>query len=371
MSTTRVRFTGGSPFLADVRQRVDAHFERSGLATTADGAMRRKTVVWLGLAVSLFVVAAGALVPFPFSLLVWSALGFVLAGIGFNIGHDAIHGSYSKTPWVNRVLARTFDVMGASADTWEVSHNQVHHSFTNIKGLDADLEPGPFMRFYPQATPPAFVHRFQHLYAWLLYGLTGVVWVFKKDFAQLRSQERSRKVALKVIAGKLAHFGIFLGVPLLLGAPLWVALVSYVVMLATAGVTLAVVFQLAHVVEGVSFPEAPADGVMDTPWAENEMHTTANFGRTALTTFITGGLDHQIEHHLFPRICHIHYPAIAPIVEACARDHGLPYTHSGSFLQALSSHARLLKRLGAGEDVCADDEARHRPVMAVDDASLA
>ena len=73
-------------------------------------------------------------------------------------------------------------------------------------------------------------------------------------------------------------------------------------------------------------------------------YLSRHFGVTPLCTFITGGLDHQIEHHLFPHICHIHYPKLAPIVRACAQQHGLPYLHSGSFFPALASSPRIFRR---------------------------
>ena len=116
---------------------------------------------------------------------------------------------------------------------------------------------------------------------------------------------------------------------------------------ACTGMALAVIFQLAHVVIGVDRPYVPAgSSKIDTPWAEHQVRTTANFGNTEICTFLFGGLNYQIEHHLFPMISHIHYPAIAPIVKACALEHGLPYVHSGSFFEAVVSHQRALYRFG-------------------------
>jgi linoleoyl-CoA desaturase len=227
-----------------------------------------------------------------------------------------------------------------------VAHNRVHHSFTNIIGADDDIEPGPWLRFHPDPSAPRGFVRFQHLYAWFLYAFTGFAWVFVKDFRQLREQHANRTTIARVVAGKLLHVGVFIALPLALGVGPLALVAGYGVMLATAGVTLAVVFQLAHVVERVTFPERPANGKVSLPWAEHQLRTTADFGRTKIATFFTGALDHQIEHHLFPRICHIHYANLAPIVAACARDHGLPYVHSGSFLAALRSHARTLRALG-------------------------
>lgn len=365
MNDRKPAFPGSSAFLVDVRARVDAHF--AGRSSQATGAMIAKTVFWLSLTAGLWALNAFGVVSFPVALLVAALGGFSIANIGFNVGHDAIHLAYARQPWLNAALGRSFDLLGGSSKTWAHSHNMVHHTWTNVPGVDGDLEPGPWMRFYPQAAPPAFIHRFQPYYAWFLYGFTSLVWVFKKDFAQLIEQKASTRRVLDVLSWKLVHFAIFLVVPMVFsGHAWWQSLLLYVVMLAASGVTLATVFQLAHVVEGVAFPRAQETDTMPEPWAEHVMRTTANFGRTPVTTFFTGGLDHQIEHHLFPRVCHIHYRAIAPIVERCAKDHGLPYLHSGSFPSALASHARLLGKLGRGDVEPASAEPAQSSTIASD-----
>ncbi len=356
----KVRFPSPSPFMVDLRARVDAYFDGADLPRTANAAMVWKSIFWVGLAAASFAVTLAEAVPFPASLAVSALTGLALACVGFNVGHDAIHGSYAKRAWVNHVLSWTFDVMGASSATWSVFHNVIHHTYTNICGVDQDLEPGPFLRFYPRAAPPSRVQRFQHLYAWVLYGFIGFVWVLVKDFRQMRAphpltgRRPPARVVAGVLIGKAAHVGLFVALPLaIVQRPAWQTLMGYAVMMFAAGVTLAIVFQLAHVVEGVTFRTLPADGVVLQPWAEHELASTADFGRWKLTTFVTGGLDHQVEHHLFPRICHIHYPALAPIVTTCARDHGLVALNSGRFVSAVASHARVLARLGRG-DVEAD-----------------
>ena len=165
-----------------------------------------------------------------------------------------------------------------------------------------------------------------------------------------------------VVGGKILHFALFLGLPMLIvERPFWQVAVGYFVMMFAAGLSLAMTFELAHVVEGLTFSSTPPDGMMPLPWAEHQLVTTANFGRSPLVTFITGGLNHQVEHHLFPRVCHIHYPALAPIIAACARDHRLEVLHSGTFLQAVRSHGRMLKRLGTSELVRDVPVPRTRP----------
>jgi linoleoyl-CoA desaturase len=363
----KLTFQPASGFQGELKKRVDAYFESNGICKYANRLMVAKTVFWLVFTWSAW--ATTLLVPtsLPVMLALFAVQGFGFACIGFNIGHDAIHGGYSKNLGVNQALSWCFDVMGASSATWSISHNVVHHTYTNIQHVDGDLEPGPWMVFYPQKTH--FWHRFQHLYAWFLYCFVGVIWMYVKDFQQLGNKDPLTGKAIPASAyfqlfmGKLLHLALLLAIPMaLIQAPLWHVMVGYVVFLAAAGFTLAIVFQLAHCVEGVVFPRVPAEasaGAAQMPeaWAEHQMKTTANFGKTWMATWICGGLDHQIEHHLFPRICHVHYPALAPIVRRCAEEHGLPYVHNGSFVQAVGVHARTLKKLGTGIDVEAFEAA--------------
>jgi linoleoyl-CoA desaturase len=316
-----------------------------------------KTIFWLSFTWGIFALVVSEQLPSWAQFFGWAAVGFGLAAIGFNIGHDAIHGAYSSNKTVNNLLSWSFDVMGASSFTWSVAHNVVHHTYTNIVGVDQDLEPGPTLAFYPQPTKPW--HRFQHLYAWFLYGFVGIIWVYIKDFDQIRRADplTGKRASVgdwaKVLFGKVLHIGLLLALPLVvMHAPFWQILLGYTLMLWCGGFTLAIVFQLAHVVEDVVFPRVPTDAnKMPDAWAEHQLRTTANFGKTKLATFICGGLDHQIEHHLMPRICHIHYPKLAPIVQQCAQEHGLPYVHKGSFFEAVGSHARVMRMIGNEEEM--------------------
>ena len=350
-------FPAESAFQKDVRQRVDSYFAERGIIRTGNGAMFAKAAFWLlsGWALHAFVVfgpvSGAAIIP------IWAVIGFLYAGVGFNVSHDAVHGSFSQRKWVNDLMSWSFDINGVGTPTWAISHNLLHHTYTNVPGTDSDIEPGPALRFHPQAQLHPW-HRFQAIYAWILYSLTSALWFFHKDFYQgLKPHPRSghptpAKDWGRILVGKVVHSTTFIVLPLMFtNAPVWMIIAGYFTMHAVCGLTLAIVFQLAHVVEGVRYPLADSNGRFSRGWMEHEMVTTANFGNSWLCNFITGGLDHQVEHHLFPRVCHIHYPALAPIVKQCAADHGLPYLHSGSFLQALAAHTRMLGRLGRGEDV--------------------
>jgi linoleoyl-CoA desaturase len=337
----------------DLKRAVDGHFAATGKRKTGDARMAAKAAFFLGGSWLLLAVLVMGLVPawagVPLALL----LGVFLAGVGFNVGHDAIHGSFSHRPLVNRILAHSFDFAGASSFTWSTAHNFVHHTYTNIPGVDHDLDPGPFMSFYPRAKP-AWIHRFQHLYAWPLYALTSLVWTFKKDFVQaLAPDPRSGKRAptgeiLWMVLWKLIHLGVFLVLPLLVsGYAPWQVVVGYLLMHAAIGVTLATVFQLAHVVEETALPVPDDDNRVADSFAAHQLKTTSNFAPDSwFANFFCGGLNHQVEHHLFPRICHIHYPALAPLVREVARAHGVPYLEHPTFRAAFASHLRAMKTAG-------------------------
>lgn len=334
-----------------LRETVDAYFARTGRSRHANAAMVLKTVVFLGGTLALVGVLVSGVLPPLWALGGAVLLGLLMAGVGFNVGHDAIHGAYSSKPWVNRLLGHSFDLLGASSTQWTRAHNVVHHTFTNLSGIDGDLEPGPWILLYPR-TRPSFVHRWQHLYAPFLYAFTMLVWVVKKDFADAarpHPQTGKRTTVVEwahLIAWKLVHLSLFVGLPLLVsGYAWWMVLSGYAVVLGVTGLSLALVFQAAHVVEAAKV--IPAEGHAKTSWAEHQLLTTADFApKSALASFLFGGLNRQIEHHLFARICHIHYPALAPLVAQVARDFGLPHHEYTSFGAALASHFRLLKRNG-------------------------
>jgi linoleoyl-CoA desaturase len=356
MNMAQIRFAHDPSFAATLRSRVDQYFSDHHIPKTANAAMVIKTVLLLSAAVSLYLVLVMAHLPWVAAVPLCVALGVGMALIGFNIGHDAIHGSYSDTPWINAVLSRVFDVSGASSFTWSTAHNFVHHTYTNVPGVDDDLEPGPLLLFYPRARPH-WIFRFQHIYAFVLYAFTYVTWVFKKDFVQLRQPDpRSQRRAplsmvVSVVLWKVVHVGLFVVIPMAVSGYAWpVVLVGYLITLMATGLTLATVFQLAHCLEEVAFPEVQQghNGPhLDDAFHAHQLKTTANFAVSSrFWRFVSGGLNQQIEHHLFSKICHIHYPALMPIVRATAAEFGLPYHEHARFVDALASHVRAMRRFG-------------------------
>jgi linoleoyl-CoA desaturase len=360
MTAPRVTFVDSPStpsILTELRAAAAARLSETGRSRKANAAMVVRTIVLLGVTFGAYsVILAGGL-PGWAKLGLAMVVGVGVAGIGFGIAHDALHGAYSSNPRVNRLLGYTFDLCGASSYLWNHGHNVAHHTYTNIDGHDGDVASSSLLRKSPDA-PHQPHHRYQHLYGFPLYSLATLNWVFVKDYKDLLlgagapggKGHRAADVAA-LLAGKAVYYAWSLVIPLMvLAQPWWQVLIGYLAMHLTAGLILGLVFQLAHLVEGMEFPTPDAEGTVSRGWVEHELATTANFANgNRLLTWYVGGLNHQIEHHLFPRVCSMHYPALRPIVVDAARRYGLVYHHQPTVVAAIRSHYRFLKRMGGGE----------------------
>ena len=349
----RLKFTGDNAFQRELRRRVEDDFERSGRNPRDSGQMYLKTAIIL----STFAIFYVALVFFATTW--WQALplsvvlGIATAGIGFNIMHDGGHQSYSEHRWVNRLMAMMLDLVGGSSYIWQWKHARFHHTYVNIAGHDSDIDLGMLGRLSPlQRWRPW--HRWQHVYLWLLYGVTAIRWHLYADFRDMitgtvgeRAFARPRGWDLAAfVIGKLVFFTLAFGLPLLFH-PVVAVLLFYTVAAAVAGILLALVFQMAHVVEPAAFPVPDEEQRMDTPWAIHQLETTVDFARgNRVLTWLIGGLNFQVEHHLFPRISHVHYPVVSRVVEDTCREFGVTYLEHRTFAAGIASHYRWLRRLG-------------------------
>jgi linoleoyl-CoA desaturase len=354
-SFAKVTFHPSVGFCEDLKSRVANYFASKGISSKANAAMVVKTFILL----SVTFGAYGLILSNRFSPWQMLGLAFVMgvgmAGIGFGIAHDALHGAYSSRRWVNRFLGYSFELIGANGYMWKLTHNIIHHTYPNIHGLDEDLEVTPLLRLSPHSRLRRF-HRFQHLYALATYGLTTLSWVFIKDYryflmrdlGPFHGRRHPRSEVATLLAAKVFYYGYTIVLPLLvLKIAWWQFLIGFLVMHLTAGAILGVVFQLAHVVEETEHPSPEPDGTMDTAWMVHQMETTSNFAMSnPILSWYVGGLNFQVEHHLFPKVCSAHYPALSRIVRATAERHGVPYHHHPTLLAAVRSHLRTLKDLG-------------------------
>lgn len=296
------------------------------------------------------------LLPGAWALLGYAIMGFGTAGIGLGVMHDANHGSVSRRKWINEFLGYSMNLVGGSSFTWKIQHNLLHHSYTNIYELDEDIHDKPFLRLSPHGVLKRH-HSFQHIYALGLYCLATLSWVTLKDFRQWNAYRKNglaekggfrpgRELTLMIVS-KVLYFALVIGLPVALGLSWWIALLGFVLAHAIAGLVITVIFQLAHVVEGPDHFVPHPSGTMENTWAIHQLGTTANFATgSRIVTWFTGGLNHQVEHHLFPHISHLHYTKLSEIVRRTAKDFDLPYYEFPSLWSALRSHLRVLRALG-------------------------
>ena len=353
---SRLIFGRDNAFQKEARRRVDEYFRTSGRRQRDCPAMYMKTIVILSVFISLYAllvfVAGSWWQALPLAIL----LGLSVATIGFNIEHDGGHQAYSNHAWINRLMAMTLDLVGASSYVWRWKHSVVHHTYVNITDHDADIDVAPFGRLTPHQRRLRF-HRWQHFYLWPLYGVNVIKWQIYDDFRDVilgrvgstRMPRPKQWELIGFIGGKLLFLILALGVPLWFRSA-WVVLLFYAVTVILAGVVVSVVFQLAHCVEEAEFPLPLEDyHSIQNSWAVHQVATTVNFARrNRVQSWLLGGLNFQIEHHLFPRICHVNYPALSQLVEQTCRDFGVRYREHRSFCSGLSSHFRWLRRMGQG-----------------------
>jgi linoleoyl-CoA desaturase len=287
----------------------------------------------------------------------WLIMGVGVAGIGLSIMHDANHGAFSDKPFVNRLMGYSLNLIGGNALNWRIQHNVLHHTFTNIDGKDEDISRAVIVRMHPNQKLKG-MHRFQYIYAWLLYGIMTLSWVFAKEIPQLidyhkrglvkKSEGSLSWLVTQLIISKILYFAYMLVIPIMvLPTPWWATLLGFFSMHFIAGVILGAIFQPAHVNHQVEFPEPDENGNVDNNWAIHQLQTTTNFAPSnRLLSWFVGGLNYQVEHHLFPNISHIHYRNIAPIVQKTAKEFGLPYHSNPSFLSAVWEHAKTLYYFG-------------------------
>jgi linoleoyl-CoA desaturase len=346
--------TGTQTFHADLKKRINDYFAQAGKSMTGNFDLYLKAAVlalsfaWLYIHLVFYTppgwLAAGECL----------LLGVVIASIGFNIMHDGSHGSFSRRKWVNRLAAFSLNILGGNSFIWNSKHNIIHHSYTNVSGVDDDIDIQPWMRM-STAQKRYRLHKYQHFYFWILYALLYILWIFLLDYDKYFRNKVGVVPLKKMKLWDHIHFWFFklLNAFLFIALPIYMTgfmdwLIGYILVTTVAGLVISTVFQLAHTVEHTAFPAAnPETGKIENEWAVHQVMTTANFAtRNRVVSWLLGGLNFQIEHHLFPRISHVHYPALSKIIRQACADHGLVYIEYPRMYQAIASHIYFLKQMG-------------------------
>ncbi len=357
-SLAPIRFIANekSKFYLTLNARVDAYFKEKGLSKHANAGIVVKTIVLMCVYLLPLFAIAFFQPAFGWALLLWILMGIGMAGVGMSIMHDANHGAFSENQRINDWIGYSILLLGGSVLNWKLQHNTLHHTFTNITHYDDDIADKPGLRLSPH-TELKKIHRFQWLHAVFIYSLVTFYWVTWKDFGQYirytrmgvnkNTPAQNRVFLAKIIVIKLAYFALFVGLPIVAGVAVLQVVAGFLLMHVFGGVILTIIFQLAHSVEETIYPLPNEQGAIETEWVIHQMQTTVNFSRrNRMLSWYIGGLNFQVEHHLFPKICHIHYPRIAGIVQRTAAEFNVPYLEHKSFFHALRSHFAMLRRFG-------------------------
>ncbi len=348
----KIQFRGPTKdeFLGVVRARADQYFALKGCSYYATPFLYVKGIIIFLFFLLFWTILISCRLPMLPCLIIWMLFGVSQGLLAMNAGHDALHGSYFRSTTLNRWLGYfTYDLVGLSSYVWKHTHNQGHHTYTNISGYDPDINKPGLLRLSPH-DPLYQIHRYQHWYIWFLYSLVGLNWVFYSDYQFIWKERKKMKTSdfFAFFIFKTINITLIILFPLFYSPMNWKeVLIGYLFMQFAGGLTVSIIFQLAHVVENVDFPLPDKNGVIAKNWGAHEMHTTSNFAiKSPLITHLFGGLNFQIEHHLMPKVSHAHYRQLSSIVRQTAKDYGLPYHTQPSLRAAVASHMRLLKKYG-------------------------
>ena len=346
-------------FTAALNKRVNEYFKTKGISRHGNAEMVLKTIFMFLMYFGPYGLIIAGVITSPLLLVVSVLIMSIgLSGIGLSVMHDANHGAYSNKAWINNTLGYSLNLVGANAFNWKMQHNVMHHTYTNVHEEDEDIVSRGVLRLSPHDEWKS-IYKFQHIYAWFLYGLLTISWMVVRDFARLARYQKNGMVKKHkadiakewfiLIASKLFYVGYIAVVPLVFTSlPWWQILIGIVSMHYIAGFMLAIIFQPAHVIDGTEYPLPDDNNALENNWNVHQLLTTTNFGnKSRWFSWYVGGLNFQIEHHLFPNVCHVHYRHISEIVKATAHEYGLPYKSARTFLSALQGHAKQLKQLGA------------------------
>lgn len=359
MKKVTLKFSRKDPanFFRTLNSRVNKYFRENNIKRTGNWKVWLKTLIMF----SLFLVPYALILTINMSpwlqVILVFVMGIGMAGVGMNVMHDGNHGSFSNKDWINKLMGSSIYILAGNVYNWKVQHNVLHHTYTNVHGHDEDLDAGRILRFTKHAQWKWY-HRFQHYYSILLYGLLTINWAITTDFVQMKRYMK-RKLSYgefpnpfvnwsTLLVSKVIYLGIWILLPILiLKLSWWKILIGFFLMHYTAGLILSVIFQLAHIMDEAEMPMPENDGSLKNTWAIHQLKTTVNFSpKNKFINWFTGGLNHQVEHHIFPNISHIHYGKIAEIVKKTAKEFNLPYNEFKTTRKAIIAHFNYLKLMG-------------------------
>ncbi|NEP09969.1 MAG: acyl-CoA desaturase [Symploca sp. SIO2C1] len=354
-SSSKVTFPNGNNFRKTLNERVKKYFQENEIDTQNNQAMYVKTAIIL-----TWIISAWLFILFGPSIMWLKALGCVVLGLGvsacgMSIAHDANHGSYSTNPRINKIFGLCHDFIGVSSYLWRFRHNFLHHTYTNIDDHDVEIHGDGVVRMSPNMGHK-WHHQFQHLFIWFIYPFIPFYWfigdiklvTYKGRYGNHRFPKLKMSELIIFWGMKLFTISFFVLIPLAVGYTLLQTIIGVGLTFMTHGLVVCEIFMLAHVLEATQFPEVePESNSINDEWAIFQIKTTADFApKNPILNWYIGGLNYQVVHHLFPHICHIHYPHIAPILSEVCEEFGVKYHVYPTLTAAIASNYRWLKFMG-------------------------
>jgi len=349
-------------FFRTLNKRVNDYFKENKLKKTGDWRLYIKSAIFLTMFIVPYIILLTVDMPHWAQLLLTVVIGIGMAGVGMNVMHDANHESFSSKKWVNNLMGSSIYILAGNVYNWQVQHNVLHHTYTNIQGMDEDIDAGRIIRF-SKHTKWLKIHKFQKFYSLFLYGLLTINWAITTDIKQTHNYLKRKlsygkfpnpsKQWTILVFTKILYYFTWIALPIMvMNVTWWQVLIGFFVMHYTAGLILSIVFQLAHVVPNTEMPQPDSEGVMDHTFVIHQLYTTSNFGiDSKFVNFFTGGLNHQVEHHIFPHISHVHYKKLSEIVRKTTKEFNLPYNEYQTMFSAFIEHVKQLNYLGHHREI--------------------
>ncbi|MEO1259949.1 MAG: acyl-CoA desaturase [Bacteroidota bacterium] len=338
-------------FFKTLKKRVNEYFQKNNIKKTANKKAKIKAIILIA---AYFLTYVGIFYSAQFHRLImaYMSIGALTIFVALNIAHDAAHATFSSRKKINKLLVNVFDLLGASGYIWQLKHVHSHHPHVNIPNMDSDIKQSKLVRIFPNA-PFHWFHRYQYLYMPVLYLLYTLVWLLYRDFRDFFKNDISGKPdhkhstfqSIQFFTGKILFFSRMLIIP-------WAVLqfsflqicAAFLLMHFTASFTVALALVSTHVGEHSTYPQPNAKGQMPDSWVRHQLITTSDFAtENKWVTHLFGGFNHHVAHHLFPNICHIHYPSLTKILKSTCREFNMPYAANASLGAAILSHLKFLK----------------------------
>ena len=343
------------PFYTEIRQAVQAYL--SGKSRYANTTVLVKGVVYALLVVISYAWLLHAHTYLQLQFAYW-AFGFSSILCALNFAHDAAHHALTgKKKLDNIIFELVFNWQGANGYLWKIRHNHSHHAYPNVDDCDADLQVNGLIALSPNQQLRWF-HRYQHIYAPFAYMFYTLLWVFYKDIVLFLQRKQANIIFRKHPAGewikfvlyKILYIGMYILVPCYVtGMELKWVVIGFVLMHFILSLFLLFTFLISHYVEGIVFTNPGDDGTLNNSWARHQINVSVDFHAERLWAgCIFGGFNAHVAHHLFPNVCHVHYPRITRLIKKKLKKYDVTYREV-NYLGGIASHLRFIKMMGRGK----------------------